>query len=274
MPAVTFSYVVYPGFGVPHARQPQRAAGLSGGFDVTTLAAHGNSPVYPAGASVSVSSAEMPSTLSDSGGKSYAFAFANVSGAGGAPQTVFTNTATFSFLVGAATRVLFVYVPAGVGGTGVSVDAFDETRGSLVDDTFLSVNLITAGIFPDAALTTGGNADGWVPSPQNATIFGLSAMPYIAETNADFEAWHFVVFQTPPAGPGTGFLIPPAERTSLFAFYRDLPVRHSTGDFGAGSLQKTVVLLEPGGGRETFPGDAPGPPLVFSNENTPPEPPR
>jgi hypothetical protein len=278
MPAVAYRYVVYPGFGAPHARRPQRAAGLSGGFDATTLAARNSNPTYAAEIAVTVSVDEMPGTLRDALGKPYDFAFAHVSGAASAPQTAFTNTAAFQYVVGSETQVLFVYVPSGAVDAGVSIDAFDITRGTLVDDDFVSVNVVRAGAFSsDPALTTSGNLDGWLPSPPANTIYGLTASSHITDTNADFQGWHFAVSQTPPASPGPGFVIDPDQRTSLLAFYKDSPQEHP-GVRGPGSLQKEVILLEPGGGSETFPGDAPGAPIVFSNENsnenTPPERPR
>ncbi len=84
--------------------------------------------------------------------------------------------------------VLAVYVPVGGPGcpnctsSGATIDAFDETTGSLFNDTFVKVA-------PDgnAALKTSGNVFGYVDTTGAAET--ITALTPTSPSNVDFSRW-------------------------------------------------------------------------------------
>ena len=80
--------------------------------------------------------------------------------------------------------MLVVYVPVGSGpggGSGATIDAFDESTGSLFNDTFVTVAPDLGG-----TLTASGNVDGYVSTANAETITALSVT---SPTGVDFDRW-------------------------------------------------------------------------------------
>jgi hypothetical protein len=122
------------------------------------------------------------------GANTFPFSFMNVSGGeDGGVSSFSANEPPPAVTVGfESIVVLVVYAPTGGGppgdgGSGATIDSFDETTGSLFNDTFVTVA-------PDAsgALTKSGNVDGFVSTTHAETITALSPT---TPTNVDFEHW-------------------------------------------------------------------------------------
>jgi hypothetical protein len=211
MPTLTINYVAYTGIG-PHTRQP-RAIGQYGGFaPIGNLSgAVGN---VSEGSTFQLTPGLMQSPLI-AGNLTYSFGFVNISGGTGGGQTSVKHTQPLSVTVGTAPiLVMVVYVAQEGSGSGASIDAFDESTGSLVDDTFVTVS-------PDAngALTTSGNTEGWVVTTNTETI---AAHAHITPTNADFDKW--VVLESnnlPPAG--VNLKVNGGTSVIALAVYKDTP---------------------------------------------------
>lgn len=209
MPLLTYKYVYFPSGG-PHTRQP-RSIGGSGGFTpIGNLSG-------PAGTLQANTPFQIPpGTLPPSevvGNTTYTFAFVNVSGGTGGGATAFNPSSPPQVMVGTAPIVvLVVYLASASGhggsGTGASIDAFDETVGTLVDDTFVTVS-------PDGSLTQNANVDGWVPTTNAGTI---AASTHITPTNANFEKWVDLTDTSTP--PGVDFLAKKTTNYAVLAFYK------------------------------------------------------
>jgi hypothetical protein len=269
MPTVSYQYVVYRGYGRPHARQPQ-AAGLINGFDATALAFKNSSTPSQAELPITVQPGAMTSTLTDAGGNVYDFAFVNVAGSAGGSLSFFTNAA-FKFLVGEATGVLFVYVPSGAVELGVSVDAFDVTSGALVTDNFVNVGFLP-GFAVDLPLTATVNRNGWISttSGNDPWTLGVTASPHLIETNADFQEWHYLLSVLPAEG-GSEILVTNDQSGSVLAFYKDTPIKSDTvgGLKKGGVIQRETILKRPGVAPQVNPGIGPGAPEVFTEGDGP-----
>lgn len=177
MPTLTYQYVYFA--SGPHTRQPRSASGPGGFSLIQTL---------PGGTLTSgdtfVASAQ-PATQTV-GGETYPFSFMNVSGGTGGGVTSFSASAPpGSVTVGSANIVvLVVYAPEGGGGqgSGATIDSFDESTGSLFNDTFVSVTPDTSG-----ALTKSGNVEGYVDTTNAAET--IRALSPTSPTNVDFVQW-------------------------------------------------------------------------------------
>ena len=172
------------------------------------------------GTSFQISAAALPASEVIGDG-TYNFSFVNISGLVEGSQTSFDNTvAPPAGTVGTnAITVLVVYLPSGGGGngkySGAVIDAFDETTGSLVDDTF--VNVSTNGA-PDATQTTSGNVYGYVDTTDNTET--ITAIAHILPTNANFDKW---VNLGSPASLPAGVNLTVDGGTSIYAlaFYKN-----------------------------------------------------
>jgi hypothetical protein len=174
MPSVTYEYVYYP--AGPHTRQPRAAGGL-GAFELLKSIPGGD---YAAGSQFI---APPPPATQVQGTATFDFAFMNVSGgfssaaggvAVGATSTDVNQPSSPVYIQAAPIIVLVVYIPVGGGPNGqhygATIDSFDETTGTLFNDTFVSVA-------PDTnnAETTSGNVDGYADTTNSAeTITALS----------------------------------------------------------------------------------------------------
>jgi hypothetical protein len=145
-----------------------------------------------------------PQTMSEGGGgislkpiETFVFAFMNVSGGTPAGQSIpssvsssQSNVPPAPVTVGSAPIVvLVVYVQTGggggvAGGSGASIDSFDEVTGGLFSDTFVTVAPDPGG--PPPPLTTSGNVDGWVATTNTETI---SALTPTSPTGVVFDYW-------------------------------------------------------------------------------------
>lgn len=219
MPASTFDYVYFPGGG-PHSRQP-RASGNIRGF-VPIPGESGPGPWAEQYHPFTFPPGSLPPTwIVD--GLTYSFSFVNVSGGIGGGQTSFDRTAPPQPLVGASPIVvLAVYVydvnsVPGPGVPGASIDAFDETKGILIDDDFVTVS-------PDANLSSSGNKLGWVPTIDNAET--IAAYNHIVRNGADFvdfENWVDLAILPSLPPPGLDFKAAQGQSYNALAFYKSPP---------------------------------------------------
>ena len=212
MPSLTYNYVYFQ--GGPHTRQPRSVTGYGGFQPIGNLS--GAAGTLQSQTPFSPPSGSLPLTTTV-GTTIYHFAFVNVSGGTEGGQTSFNAGTPPQVTVGTAPIVvLVVYLPSGsIGGpgtSGASIDAFDESTGSLVDDTFVSVT-------PNAALTSGGNVDGWVPTTNTETI---TADAVITPTQADFDKW--VNLGTGQASSAAAFSAQAEQSYDILAFYKAPPV--------------------------------------------------
>ena len=190
MPTVTYDYVYFS--SGPHQRQP-RLPGGPGGFALIGSAPGGD----PSGGTFQAS--PQPSTQVVDG-DTYNFTFMNVSGgyssaAGGAPIGVTSTESTIPppavYVRNLPIVVLVVYLPSGGGVagrrvSGATIDAFDETTGILVDNTFVTVS-------PDGSQNNEANQYGWVATTNTETVAALSPItPSSTDrntVNANFDKW-------------------------------------------------------------------------------------
>ncbi len=187
MPTLTYQYVYFAAGG-SHTRQP-RVINAYGGFTPIPGLNSGGAATLQTNTSFQVPAAALPASEMING-TVYNFSFVNVTGLNGGGLTSFDhNTPPPSGTVGSApVKVLVVYLPQGGpgpnGGSGVVIDAFDETNGTLVDDTFVTVS--TNGM-PDAGQTTSGNVDGFVDTTQHSET--ITALSHILPSDAYFGKW-------------------------------------------------------------------------------------
>jgi hypothetical protein len=194
--ALTYSYVYFAAAG-PHQRRPVRNPGGPGGFQLLSQRSGGT---LQTGDQFQLGVPLPPTQLVN--GTAYNFAFVNVSG--GTPsgaQVSFDSTDPPPYVTVASLPidVLVVYVPAGgspgdgTGGSGATIDSFDETTGSLFNDIFVSVAPDLDGV-----LTASGNDLGFVD-----TTSSQEAITAISPTSSGviFEQWHDLLPPGPVAGP-------------------------------------------------------------------------
>ena len=207
---VTYNYV-YFGSG-PHQRQPTRTTSGPGGFTLiqsNTGAMQTTGDVLPLGA--------QPENWLV-GGHNYQFAFVNVSGGSPSGSNSFVSTQPPPPVTVGSTPivVLVVYVPTGGGGpgSGATIDSFDETTGTLFNDTFVSVSPD-----PSGTLKTSGNVEGYVDTTNTETITALSPT---SPTGVDFDKW---VNLLAPAStiPGAALTVEKGTSISALAFYKAPP---------------------------------------------------
>jgi hypothetical protein len=228
MPSLTYEYV-YFGSGGAHTRQPRVITSYGGFTPIPTLNT-GGSATLQTGTPFQVNSAIL-APVQIVAGITYSFAFVNVSGLIGGGQTSFDHSvAPPSAIVGTdPVTVLIVYLPQ-VGGppgssSGAIIDAFDETKGTLVDDTFVSVTVNGVG---NAVLTTSGNVDGYVDTTNNEVV--ITAYSNISPTNGNFDKWGYLTSPVlPPAG--LNLTVPKGQTVYAFAFYQSNNKSRYTKEF-------------------------------------------
>ena len=217
MAEVTLEIVYYAGGSGPHTRQPRSTTQYGGFVPIDNL----SGSLGDFTGLLHVTLGEMQKTVTDpTTGTVYTFAFVNISG--GTPNGVNSfdpNIEPPPVTVGSApVTVLVVYLPPPNGNgkplIGASIDAFDETAGTLVDDNF-----VTVAPDPDGSLTTSGNVDGWVPTTNTETI---AAYAHITPTNDDFDKW---VYLTSPEMPPAGLDFTAQQNTNytVLALYKTPP---------------------------------------------------
>jgi hypothetical protein len=227
MPTLTTQYVYFGSSG-GHTRQP-RATPSYGGFTpipglnpsgTATLATSTPFQPGPAEATLTV------------GALNLAFAFTSVSGCteGGLTSFVASTPPPVGTVGANPILVLYVYVPVGGGGgagsTGAVIDAFNETTGSLVDNSFVTVSPDSGG-----SLTNEANVDGWVDTDDSAftitadhpNIGAYMALP----TSATFVQWVDLLDPAPPTTLISGANLTPGEKETVYAlaFYKNPAVK-------------------------------------------------
>lgn len=184
--SVTYNYVYFGTIG-KHQRQPRTVT--NGGFTTIASLSGGQQSTGLTFQPGQLPAAEMV------GNQTYDFAFVTITGGvktpGGPAVGVTSTTASAppSVLVGTSDIVvLAVYIPVGGGpcpnctSSGATIDSFDETTGSLFNDTFVKVA-------PDAngALTQSGNVYGYVDTTGSAET--ITALSPTSPTGVNFSRW-------------------------------------------------------------------------------------
>jgi len=228
MPTLTYEYVYFAAGG-SHTRQP-RVINNYGGFTPIPGLNSAGSATLQTGTSFQISPAALPASELIAG-VTYNFSFVNVSGLNqGGLNSFDHNVAPPAGTVGTTpVKVLVVYLPeggpGGGGGSGAVIDAFDETTGSLVDDTFVAVS--TNGS-PDAGQTASGNVDGFVDTSSHSET--ITAISHIVPTNANFHQW--VNLGSPIALPaGNNLFVAEGNTIYALAFYRNPAAKTLFKDF-------------------------------------------
>jgi hypothetical protein len=118
-----------------------------------------------------------------------------------------------------------VYVPVGGGNGGDSgavIDAFNETTGSLVDNSFVAVSPD-----PGGTLTGEANVDGWVDTEASGytiTADHPNIGSYLAlPTTPLFDQWVDLTNPTPPSSLVSGANLTPGKGVTVYAlaFYKN-----------------------------------------------------
>lgn len=209
MPTLTYQYVYFA--SGPHTRQPRSASGPGGFSLIQTL---------PGGTLTSgdtfVASPQPASQVV--GGNTFPFSFMNVSGGKDGGVTSYSASAPPPSVTVASGNivVLVVYAPEGGigngGGSGATIDSFDESTGSLFNDTFVTVSPDQGG-----TLTKSGNVDGYVDTTNAETITALSPT---TPTGVDFEHW--LIFPNKVSNPAA-LAVGKGQSLQGLAFYRTPP---------------------------------------------------
>jgi len=185
---VTYNYVYFGTTG-QHQRQPRTVT--NGGF--TTIATQSGGQQSTG---LTFQPGQLPATEMV-GNSTYNFAFVTITGgskAAGGPAVGVSATdpgAPPSVIVGTSNiTVLAVYVPIGGGpcppgqncnSSGATIDSFDETTGSLFNDTFVNV-------VPNVNnVQTNGNKYGYVDTTGNAET--INAISPTSPTGVNFSRW-------------------------------------------------------------------------------------
>ncbi len=287
MQTTTTQYVYFASVG-SHTRQPRTAPasaflGIPGVQATTPLSLVEGSTFQPD---------VPPSSFLGSDGNTYALAFLSVSGCieGGStwfpPVPPAAAVPTPTGTVGNANIVvLVVYVQLGGGGGGggsaATIDAFDETLGSLVDDTFVSV--ADPDGTPNPAETTNGNVQGYVDTTDSAeTIQALNPSlnyPSGTPTNRTFDKWGILYTDgaTAVGADPTQLIAAQGDDPYAFAFYKSpvvLPWPYVVGGYQSPDIilidlvtGLPVTTLDPGGATLLQPNTAYGFQAVIHNDD-------
>jgi hypothetical protein len=196
-----------------------------------------------------------PPSLPGNAGQSYNFAFTTVLGgsatskgpiggvtwsSGQSPRKVFVQQQPII--------VLNVYVPVNSGtgiGSGATIDSFDETTGTLFNDTFVSV----APDDQQGTQTTSGNMWGYVDTTNSAEV--ITALSPTAPTGVDFSRWVLLVPSSATAA-NAALSVPQSVSLSALAFYRAPPPEQTQCAKEFAALQQVVDDCGPGLGSRYF----------------------
>jgi hypothetical protein len=189
---LTYSYVSFGPSG-PHERRPVRTPSGPGGFSLIQQKSGGT---LQTGDQFLIG-VPLPATeIVD--GVTLNFAFVNVSG--GTPSGSLVsfdnlNPPPYVTVESAPINVLVLYVRTGGGsggGSGATIDSFDETTGGLFNDIFVSV-----APDPSGTLTASGNNMGFVDTSNSQ-----EAITAISPTSSGvvFDQWRILAPPAPDAG--------------------------------------------------------------------------
>jgi len=223
MPTLTTSYVYFGASGA-HTRQPRAVTSYGGFTPIPGLNPGGTATLTP-GTPFQPGPANPTEPL---GPQTLNFAFVNVSGCTEGPLNSFVAaTPPPVGTVGTdPINVLYVYVPQGGPGNGgdpgAVIDAFNESSGSLVDNSF-----VTVSPDPGGALTTEANQEGWVDTASSGytikadhpNIGAYSGWP----TSPLFDQWVDLTDPNPPTSLINGADLKPAKGQTVYAlaFYKN-----------------------------------------------------
>jgi len=214
--SVSYNYVYFGSIG-KHQRQPRTIT--SDGF--TTISSQTGDQ---SATGLTFKPGQLPSKQMI-GQATYNFSFVTITGGSttaSGPPTGVTSTDFMNppsvVVQTAPIVVLVVYVPIGgpctgpcPPGSGATIDAFDETTGTLFNDTFVKVA-------PDSndALTTSGNVYGYVDTTSSAET--ITAQTPTSPTGVNFSRW---VQLEPSAATASGaaFLVGKGVSSIALAFY-------------------------------------------------------
>jgi hypothetical protein len=222
MVTITVQYVTMFSVG-KHGRQPRQ--GGSSGFTLITGAPTETLPVMVSSGSITTSPPPSPATWD---GVSYTYAFTSVSDGTSASQAAI---GPINFPVGGSDiTILYVFIPPpgppghGSGADyGATIDAFDTTTGSLVDNFFITQ------VNPDDAShdnQTEANQEGYVDTTGNTVTMVAYAptigpagdtTPMNAPTSAQFVQWLMVPAPVPTGVKATGPKLTVPKATSIYA---------------------------------------------------------
>jgi hypothetical protein len=245
MPAATYLYVYFA--GGKHNRKNRPPGAAAGGFTFIKPPKPGGmwNPGDP------FPCHDYPQT-EPVNGVNYNFSYMTVSGcvANGAQTTSFDcttppipmppNGTPIGLEVGTAPiTVVGVYVPpsvVGLGG-GVSIDAFDETTGTLFNDDFVSVSPDSHGVE-----TQGGNNDGYVDTKNAAET--ITALSPTSPTAVNFTRW---VRLGPPANAisNKDLVAQKGDSFAALAFYVAPPQEQTTCTDALASLDQLLLDQNP-----------------------------
>jgi len=182
---------------------------------------------------MTIPQAWMPSPWPVNPTTQYVLAFVNVTGlpVPGGAQTFyppFTVNNLPQFMVGSNSIViLLVYLPqcigtncGGIGQSGATIDAFDESTGNLVNDIFVTVTPDPPPPPGQPTLTDSGNNDGWVSTANTETI---AAYQYITPTSAVFDKWVDLTGAQKPQPGAVKFTATQDSTYNILAFYKAPP---------------------------------------------------
>jgi len=224
--SVTYNYVYFGSIG-KHQRQPRTIT--SGGF--TTISSQTGDQ---SATGLTFQPGQLPSKQMV-GQQTFNFSFVTITGgsttANGPPTGVTSTNAMSPPSVVVQTSpivVLVVYVPTGGScngpcppGSGATIDAFDETTGSLFNDTFVKVAPDSGGV------TMGANVNGYVDTTNTAeTMTALSPSTPVDNTtppNGDkFSRWVNLESTTATTN-GNALSVGKGVSAIALAFYDALP---------------------------------------------------
>lgn len=218
MPMCTLDYVYFGG-GRGRTRRPRTNTAFGGLTPIDAL-----SGSFPLGAGPwNIPGGWLSNTQTLPDATTLQLAFVNVSGALAGNQTWLSGSPIppSQLTVGAkpiTLMIVYVPVPDGSGNgprdTGASIDAYDESTGTLVDDLFVAVS-------PDNGQTASGNNNGWVDTTNadetitaNASITPTGPDP--DQAVGDFDKW--VNLQNPLTQLGSGAEFKALKGTNYYAF--------------------------------------------------------
>jgi hypothetical protein len=225
MPSLTYQYVYFAATGA-HTRQP-RATNTYGGFTPMPGYNFPSSATLMPGTGYAVPQIQYPEHITIAG-ITYTFAFMSVTGCIGGGQTsaIFNMPPPIANVGNDPVVVLGVYLPpfgSGPGDSGAVIDAFDVSKGSLVDNNFVTVSPDSGG-----ALTNSGNKFGWVPSGNSAetiTADHPTMPPYLnVPSTANFVNWQILAplnDNTAFTNSGDNLTVNHNKTVYAFAFYKD-----------------------------------------------------
>jgi hypothetical protein len=224
MPTLTIQYVYFAASG-SHTRQPRAITSYGGFTPIPGLNGPGTATLMT-GSAYQPLPADPTITV---GTLTVNFAFVNVCGCteGGLVSYVAATPPPVGTVGTNPILVNYVYLPEGGGigtTTGATIDAYNQTSGTLVDNDFVTVSPDSSG-----SLTATANVDGWVDTTSSGytiTADHPNIGAYLSDpTNLIFQQWVDLQTATPPTSLISGANLTPGKGTNVYAlaFYAAPP---------------------------------------------------